>query len=106
MSATILDKRKARVGFIGLGLMGSRLTRRLHSSGWHIQAWNRSPKPAEEIGKEGIVIAPSIADLVAHSDLILSSLANDAAVRSVYLENGGIFSVAKPGTVIVEMSTI
>jgi 3-hydroxyisobutyrate dehydrogenase-like beta-hydroxyacid dehydrogenase len=104
--ATKFDKANARLGFIGLGLMGSRLTRRLHSSGWHIQAWNRSPGPAEEIGKEGVAIAPSIADLVAHSDLILSSLANDAAVRSVYLDKGGIFSVAGPGAVILELSTI
>ncbi len=104
--ATKFDKANAQLGFIGLGLMGSRLTRRLHSSGWHIQAWNRSPGPAEEIGKEGIAIAPSIADLVAHSDLILSSLANDAAVRSVYLDKGGIFSVAGPGAVILELSTI
>jgi 3-hydroxyisobutyrate dehydrogenase-like beta-hydroxyacid dehydrogenase len=104
--ATEFDKANARLGLIGLGLMGSRLTRRLHSSGWHVQAWNRSPRPAEEICKEGIVIAPSIADLVAHSDLILSSLANDAAVRSVYLDKGGIFSVVGPGAVILEMSTI
>jgi 3-hydroxyisobutyrate dehydrogenase-like beta-hydroxyacid dehydrogenase len=104
--ATKFDKANARLGFIGLGLMGSRLTRRLHSSGWRVQAWNRSSKPAEEISKEGIAIAPSIADLVAHSDLILSSLANDAAVRSVYLDKGGIFSVAGPGAVILELSTI
>jgi len=104
--ATKFDKANAQLGFIGLGLMGSRLTRRLHSSGWRIQAWNRSPGPAEEIGKEGVATAPSIADFVAHSDLILSSLANDAAVRSVYLDKGGIFSVAGPGAVILELSTI
>lgn len=86
--------------------MGSHLTRRLHASGWRIQGWNRSPKPAAEIGKLGIAIAPSLADLVAHSNLILSSLANDAAVRAVYLEKDGVFSVAIPGTVILEMSTI
>ena len=103
---TQFKKADARVGFIGLGLMGSHLTRRLYASGWRIQAWNRSPKPAEEIRKQGIAIAPSIADLVALSDLIISSLANDAAVRSVYLEKGGVFSVAVPGTVILEMSTI
>jgi 3-hydroxyisobutyrate dehydrogenase-like beta-hydroxyacid dehydrogenase len=105
MSATILDKRKAQVGFIGLGLMGSRLTRRLHSEGWHIQAWNRSPEPAEKLRGSGIRIALSVAELVAGSDVILSSLANDDAVRSVYL-NAGVFSAAKPGTVILEMSTI
>ncbi|MGO9322922.1 MAG: NAD(P)-dependent oxidoreductase [Terracidiphilus sp.] len=104
--ATKLNKGDVRVGFIGLGLMGSHLTRRLHASGWRIQAWNRSPKPADEIGKQGIAIAPSIADLVAHSSLILSSLANDAAVRSVYLDKGGVFSAAAQGTVILEMSTI
>ena len=104
--ATKFDKANARLGFIGLGLMGSRLTRRLHSSGWQIRAWNRSPGPAEEINKAGIATAPSIADLVAHSDVILSSLANDAAVRSVYLDKGGIFSVAGPGAVILELSTI
>ena len=86
--------------------MGSRLARRLHAAGWNIRAWNRSPNPAAEIRKEGVAIAPSIADLVADSNVILSSLANDAAVRSVYLDKGRVFSVAKPGTIILEMSTI
>ena len=106
MPITTLNKLNARIGFIGLGLMGSRLARRLHSNGWHIQAWNRSPQPANEINKAGIAVASSVADLVAVSDVILSSLANDAAVRSVYFDKGGVFSAAKPGTVILEMSTI
>ena len=106
MSVTKLNQLNARVGFIGLGLMGSRLVRRLDSFGWRIRAWNRSPKPADVINEWGIAIAPSIADLVANSDVIISSLANDAAVRSVYLDNGGVFSSAEPGTVILEMSTI
>src|SRR5208337_539340 len=106
MPATLLNKLTAQVGFIGLGLMGSRLTRRLDSFGWHVRAWNRSPKSADELGKWGIAIAPSIADLVAESDVILSSLANDAAVQSVYLDEGGIISTARPGTIILEMSTI
>ncbi|MGA8742818.1 MAG: NAD(P)-dependent oxidoreductase [Terracidiphilus sp.] len=106
MPVSSLNKLKARVGFIGLGLMGSRLTRRLHSRGWKIQAWNRSPKPADELNKEGIAIAASVADLVADSDVVLSSLANDAAVWSVYLDKGGVFSTASPGSVILELSTI
>jgi 3-hydroxyisobutyrate dehydrogenase-like beta-hydroxyacid dehydrogenase len=106
MSITKLNQLSTRVGFIGLGLMGSRLVRRLDSFGWHIRAWNRSPRPADEIHKWGIAIAPSIADLVADSDVIISSLADDAAVRSVYLDNSGVFSSAEPGTVILEMSTI
>ena len=106
MPETRLNKLNAKLGFIGLGLMGSRLARRLHATGWNIRAWNRSPQPAAEVSKEGIVIASSIAELAADSDVILSSLANDAAVRSVYLDKGGVFSAAKPGTIILEMSTI
>ena len=106
MPADVLDKSTVQIGFIGLGLMGSRLTRRLHSAGWDVHAWNRSSGPADVLRQEGIGIAESATKLVADSDVILSSLANDTAVRSVYLEENGIFSVAKPGTIILEMSTI
>jgi 3-hydroxyisobutyrate dehydrogenase-like beta-hydroxyacid dehydrogenase len=106
MSVTKLSQLNTRIGFIGLGLMGSRLVRRLDSFGWQVRAWNRSPQPAEAINEWGIPTASSVADLVADSDVILSSLANDAAVRSVYFDEAGVFSSVKPGTVIIEMSTI
>ena len=107
MPATdVLIKEKVRLGFVGLGIMGSRLTRRLHAAGWAIQAWNRSPEPAEELQQSGVPIAASLVQLVGDSDVILSCLANDAAVHSVYFDPPGIFSSAKPGTIILEMSTI
>jgi 3-hydroxyisobutyrate dehydrogenase-like beta-hydroxyacid dehydrogenase len=106
VSLHTLNKLTARLGFIGLGLMGSRLTRRLHSSGWNIRAWNRNPAPIGMLGQEGVAIADSIASLVADSDVILSCLANDAAVHSVYFDRGGVFSAARPGTIVLEMSTI
>lgn len=102
----IINKGTTRIGFIGLGLMGSRLTRRLHSSGWNVQAWNRSPDPARSLARDGIAISSSVAKLVADSEVVLSSLANDAAVHSVFFDSGGVFSSAKPGTIILEMSTI
>lgn len=105
-SAVSLNKESARIGFVGLGLMGSRLTRRLHESGWNVQAWNRSPGPAQEIRRTGVPIAASLSALVSTSDVVISCLANDAAVRSVYLDKGGVLSTAKPGTIVVEMSTI
>ncbi len=86
--------------------MGSRLARRLYSAGWTIRAWNRSPEPAKVLSHDGVVIAASVANLAADSDVILSSLTDDAAVRSVYLDDGGVFSATKPGTVVLEMSTI
>ena len=101
-----LSKQKVKLGFIGLGIMGSRLTQRLYASGWNIQAWNRSPEPAGELRRAGVPIAASVVNLVADSDVILSCLANDAAVHSVYCDTAGVFSSAKPGTIVLEMSTI
>jgi 3-hydroxyisobutyrate dehydrogenase-like beta-hydroxyacid dehydrogenase len=106
MQKNDLNKNEVKLGFIGLGIMGSRLTQRLHASGWNIQAWNRSPEPARVLRQAGIPIATSLVDLVANSDVILSSLSNDAAVHSVYSDSAGVLASAKPGTIILEMSTI
>ncbi len=102
----VLDKSTVQLGFIGLGLMGSGLTRRLHAAGWNVHAWNRSPGPADVLRRDGVVIAASVAELVVGSEVVLSSLANDEAVYSVYFANDGVFSAAKRGTIILEMSTI
>ena len=106
MSTNTLNKQEVRIGFLGLGLMGSRLTERIHASGWKIQAWNRSPEPARAMALKGVPIAESIAKLVADSDVVISSVANDGAVESVYFDAGGVFSSARPGTIVLEMSTI
>ena len=42
MNDTTLSKESAKLGFIGLGLMGSRFLRRLHAEGWSVRGWNRS----------------------------------------------------------------
>jgi 3-hydroxyisobutyrate dehydrogenase-like beta-hydroxyacid dehydrogenase len=86
--------------------MGSRLTRRLHLANWNVHAWNRSPEPADVLRQEGVVIATSVGKLAVDSDVVLSSLANDEAVYSVYFGKGGVFSAARRGTIILEMSTI
>jgi len=107
MSITdVLIKEKVRLGFIGLGIMGSRLTKRLHAAGWTIQAWNRSPESSRELQQSGVPIAETLIELVGTSDVVLSCLANDAAVHAVYFDAAGVFSSAKPGTIILEMSTI
>lgn len=105
-SAVLLNKQSAKIGFIGLGLMGSRLALRLHASGWNVQAWNRSPQPAQQINQAGVRTAAALSTLVSDSGVLVSCLANDEAVRSVYLGEDGVLASAEPGTVLVEMSTI
>jgi 3-hydroxyisobutyrate dehydrogenase-like beta-hydroxyacid dehydrogenase len=106
MPETTLHRDTTKIGFIGLGLMGSRLARRLHSSGWKVTAWNRSAEPAHLLRQQGIEISKSVAGLATDSNVVLSSLANDAAVHSVYFDEGGVFSTVDSQTIILEMSTI
>jgi 3-hydroxyisobutyrate dehydrogenase-like beta-hydroxyacid dehydrogenase len=106
MTDNIFDKSNAKLGFIGLGLMGSRLLRRLNAEGWNVRGWNRSRPATLPLKKYGFTIDDTLADLVHESDVLLSSLANDDAVRATYLGEKGVFANIKPGTTILEMSTI
>ena len=100
------DKRNTKLGFIGLGLMGSRFLRRLNAEGWNVRGWNRSRAATFPLKKYGFAIDDTLADLVRGSDVLLSSLANDEAVREAYLGEGGVFANLQPGKTILEMSTI
>lgn len=107
MSDTQLRKENAKLGFIGLGLMGSRFLMRLQAEGWKIRGWNRSRSAAAvALREQGLAIDETLAGLVHQSDVLLSSLADDKAVRAVYLGNDGVFAHVLPGTTILEMSTI
>jgi 3-hydroxyisobutyrate dehydrogenase-like beta-hydroxyacid dehydrogenase len=95
-----------RIGFVGLGAMGSRMAGRLLSAQHELVVYNRTRARAEPLARQGATIAESPRELAAQSDVIFSSLANDAALEAVMLGADGILSSAKPGATIVEMSTV
>jgi len=99
-------KDNTKLGVIGLGLMGSRFLRRLNSQGWKVRGWNRSRVATLPLKKYGFALSDTLADLVHDSDVLLSSLANDEAVRATYLGENGVFANLQSGTTILEMSTI
>jgi 3-hydroxyisobutyrate dehydrogenase-like beta-hydroxyacid dehydrogenase len=102
----LIDKTQTKIGFAGLGLMGSHLVHRLSDQGWNVRVWNRSPERAREFSDRHLTVEKTLSDLVGYSDVIMSSLANDQAVREVYLGEKGIFAHPKPGLIILEMSTV
>jgi 3-hydroxyisobutyrate dehydrogenase len=106
MTGSIFSKDNTKLGFIGLGLMGSRFLRRLNSEGWIVRGWNRSRAATLPLKEYGFAIDDTLADLVHGSDVLLSSLANDDAVRAAYLAEDGVFALVQPDTTILEMSTI
>src|ERR1700757_3584834 len=101
-----LTESRAKLGFIGLGQMGSRIAQRLLDRGYQLTAFDLEISQAEAIAAHGGIIARSVLDLAQNADVILSCLTNDAAVLSVYNGPEGVLAAAKPGTVALEMSTI
>jgi 3-hydroxyisobutyrate dehydrogenase-like beta-hydroxyacid dehydrogenase len=101
-----LSKENTRLGFIGIGNMGSRIAKRLLDHGYQLIAYNRSRETAEALVKNGAKVADSIAELASEADVILSSLTNDDAVKSVYTNPEGVFAHIRRGSAIIEMSTV
>ncbi|HVO61533.1 MAG TPA: NAD(P)-dependent oxidoreductase [Terriglobales bacterium] len=96
----------AKLGFIGLGNMGSRIANRVLDHGYQLTVYDLDPDRARAIVAKGGVVAKSILELAQTSDVILSCLTDDEAVQSVYMGSEGVFAVARPGTVVFEMSTV
>lgn len=96
---------KVTLGFIGLGNMGSRIAQRLLDHGYPLVAYDRDTKAKAIAGKRAFA-AKNVLELVRTCDVILSCLTNDEAVQSVYAGPAGVFAEARPGTVVLEMSTV
>jgi 3-hydroxyisobutyrate dehydrogenase len=103
---TLLTADNVKLGFIGLGNMGSRIAQRLLDHGYQVFVYDRDITKADAIAARGGTVAKNILELAGNADVILSSLTNDEAVQNVLAGPGGIFAEARPGTVVLEMSTI
>ncbi|MCM3905013.1 MAG: NAD(P)-dependent oxidoreductase [Pyrinomonadaceae bacterium] len=101
-----LTNENTRLGFIGIGNMGSRIAGRLLERGYQLTAYNRSREAAEALVKYGAKVADSVAILASEADVILSCLPNDDAVKSVYLDTQGVFAYAHRDSAIIDMSTV
>lgn len=97
---------RVKLGFIGLGNMGSLMAGRLLDHGYHVEVYDRDPARAEAMVAKGAVVAKNIVELARSVDVLLSCLTNDEAVQSVYSGAEGVFAGAQAGTVVLEMSTI
>ncbi|MEO9079045.1 MAG: NAD(P)-dependent oxidoreductase [Rhodanobacter sp.] len=93
-----------KAGFIGLGAMGSAMAGNLIAAGHTVTVWNRSPAACEPIVSLGAKLASS-ADRAAQGDVLCSMLANDEAVRAVFLD-AGLLDAMDRGTVHVNHATI
>src|SRR5438270_1400000 len=95
-----------RIGFVGLGKMGSGMARNLIRAGHTLAVYNRSREKAEALGREGARVASSPADACRVADAVLTMLADDHAVEKVVFGEDGILPALKNDRVHVSHSTI
>jgi 3-hydroxyisobutyrate dehydrogenase-like beta-hydroxyacid dehydrogenase len=97
---------QVKLGFVGLGNMGSRIARRLVDHGYKLSVYDKNVRQADGFAQAGVVVAKNVRELAVTVDVILSCLTNDEAVQSVYSGPDGIFVAARPGAIVLEMSTV
>jgi 3-hydroxyisobutyrate dehydrogenase len=95
-----------RVGFVGLGTMGGAMAANAARAGFEVTAWNRTPRRAAELGDAGVTIAESPAAVAAASDVIITVVSDTPDVEAVLFSENGVSAGARPGSLVVDMSTI
>ena len=94
------------IGFIGLGIMGKPMARNLIKAGYSLVVHNRSRAAVNELEKEGARVAGNPQEVAAQTEIIITMLPDSPDVEQVIAGDRGLFEGAKPGTLLIDMSTI
>jgi 3-hydroxyisobutyrate dehydrogenase-like beta-hydroxyacid dehydrogenase len=95
-----------KIGFLGLGRMGAAMAANLLRAGHEVTVWNRSPQKAEPLVAQGAVLARTPREAASGRELIMSMLADDAALEGVLQGRDGVFEGLPRGALHVSSSTI
>jgi 3-hydroxyisobutyrate dehydrogenase len=95
-----------KIGFIGLGIMGQGMARNLLKAGFDLTVWNRTASKADDLAVAGAKVAAGPADLAARCDVILICVSDTPDVQQVILGEGGIIEGIRPGSLVIDHSTI
>src|SRR5436190_10830494 len=94
------------VGFIGVGNMGNPMAANVLKAGFPMTVFDLKPKSMENLVKGGAKAASSAAEVVEKSEVVFTSLPASPDVEKAYLEPGGLIERAKPGTVLIDLSSV
>lgn len=95
-----------RVGFIGLGIMGRAMARRLVDAGHRVAVWNRDRSKAADLVAAGAREAATPREAALDADVVITMVTDSAAVRAVILGKDGVAEGAGEGSVVVDMTTM
>lgn len=94
-----------RIAFLGTGLMGAPMARRLLKAGFPVTVWNRDPSKAGALVADGANLAATAADAARDADIVFTMLSDGNAVGKV-LFGAGVTKVLKAGAIVVDSSSI
>ena len=95
----------AKLGFVGLGVMGGGVARRLLAAGHELHGWNRTPEKAAPLVAEGLMLEESPRAVAGQADVVFTMVTNVPALRAVAEGEDGIIAGLGPGKVWVDMTT-
>jgi 3-hydroxyisobutyrate dehydrogenase len=96
----------SRVGFIGLGLMGKPMSKRILQAGHELTVFNRSRAPVEELAALGARAAQSPREVAEKSEFVVLMLPDSPDVEKVVLGGNGVCEGAGEGSIVIDMSTV
>jgi 3-hydroxyisobutyrate dehydrogenase-like beta-hydroxyacid dehydrogenase len=94
------------IGFIGLGTMGAPMAANLLRKGYAVTVYNRTPGKADQLLELGADEAATPAETVRTANAVITMISNDAAIEEVYYGEQGLLAGLKPGTTVIDSSTI
>ena len=95
-----------KIGFIGLGTMGMPMALNIAKAGYPLSVWNRSAEKTESLRQQGIEVCATPAALAAGCDSIIVMVFGPEALQDVLQGGQGICAGLRPGTVVINMSTV
>ncbi len=98
--------KEKRVGFAGLGLMGSRMAENLLKKGFPLTVWNRTPERCGPLVKSGAKVARNPRELAEQSDVIVACVADPPAVERLVFAEDGLLGGVRAGFRYIESSTV
>ena len=97
---------KPRIAFLGLGIMGTGMARRLLVNGFPLTVFNRNAEKAKPFAAEGAQVAASPREAAERADLIISMVADDNASRTLWMGENGALAAVTPEKICIECSTV
>ena len=96
----------ARIGFLGLGEMGTPMASRLLHAGHDVIVWNRTAERAAALAQQGAAVASSPAKAAAGANVVITMLATPEALEQVLFGTAGLAPALSTGLVLIDMSTV